>query len=290
VKPKDKTLTYQQRIDSVCQYIGEHLDEELTLDKLCQIACFSKFHFHRLFSEFMGVCVNQYIIAMRLKRASYQLVYQPEVKIIDIAFNAGFENPESFSRKFKQNFSQTPSQFRRQPLWQAWHSSLVFARKTKRSIKMKVEIVKFEETEVAVKEHRGAPQRLNHSVSEFIHWRKETGYSPVTISKTFGLAYDDPESTVPEKFRFDICGEIDKAVPNNEYGIVNKTIPAGRCAKVRHYGSHDDMGNTIRALYSDWLLQNGEQLRNFPCYFHYVNLFPQVDEHELITDIYLPIE
>jgi len=290
VKTKNKLLTYQQRIDSVCQYISQHLDEELALGELCQIACFSKFHFHRLFSEFMGINVNQYIIAMRLKRASYQLVYQPELKVIDIAYKAGFENPESFSRIFKQKFLQTPSQFRREPQWQTWHARLVFSPNTIRLLNMNVEIVEFEEIEVAVKEHRGSPKRLNYSVSEFIDWRKATSYSPVATSKTFGVAYDDPENTTPDKFRFDICGEVDKAVPENDYGIVNKIIPAGRCAKVRHYGSHDEMDKTVRALYRDWVIKSGEQLRDFPCYFHYINLFPQVDEHELITDIYLPIE
>jgi len=46
----------------------------------------------------------------------------------------------------------------------------------------------------------------------------------------------------------------------------------------------------VRYLYGVWLPASGEELRDFPCFFHYVNLFPYVAEHELVTDIYLPLK
>jgi len=38
------------------------------------------------------------------------------------------------------------------------------------------------------------------------------------------------------------------------------------------------------------LPDSGEELRDYPCYFRYVNLLPEVDECDLITEIYLPIK
>ncbi len=61
---------------------------------------------------------------MRLKRASYRLAFNPLEKIIDIALDAGFQNPESFSRAFKQSFGLTPSQFRKQPAWINWYQRI----------------------------------------------------------------------------------------------------------------------------------------------------------------------
>ena len=155
---------------------------------------------------------------------------------------------------------------------------------------MDVKIVQFSATPIAVLEHRGSPKLLNDSVSRFIDWRKQSGLSPVRTSHTYGLAYDDPNTSDPEAFRFDICGSVKTAVPENSHGVLNKTIPAGRCASLRHLGSHDDIGTSVYYLYRQWLPESGEELRDFPCFFHYLNLITDVDEHELITDIYLPLK
>ena len=155
---------------------------------------------------------------------------------------------------------------------------------------MGVNIVEFEHTLVAVLEHRGASERVNDTARKFIEWRKHSGLSPVDCSRTFGIAYDDPEVAEPEDFRFDICGSVTEPIAENPYGIVNKMIPAGRCAVVRHYGSTDRISDSAYYLYREWLPQSGEELRDFPLFFHYLKLMPDTPEHELITDIYLPLK
>ena len=155
---------------------------------------------------------------------------------------------------------------------------------------MEVKIIEVEETKVAVLEHKGPPALINDSVGIFIEWRKASGLSPVRSSKSFGIAYDNPDTTDPEQFRFDICGAVSEDVPANPQGVVNKTIPHGRCAVIRHHGSHDRIGTCAYYLYRDWLPESGEDLRDFPLYFHYLNLLPETPEHELITDIYLPLK
>ena len=280
---------YAEKFNRVFDYIDRHLGEELSVERLSQVANFSKFHFHRQFSEYAGITVFRYIRLMRLKRASYRLVFSEQARIIDIALEAGFENPESFSRAFKNAFGQTPSQFRTSPAWQPWNEQYRIPASERKPV-MEIEIVDFETTAVAALEHRGAPERVNDSARLFIEWRKASRLSPVKTSKTFGIAYDNPETTEPEKFRFDICGSVTAAVPVNPQGVMNKVIPAGRCAVVRHFGSHDKMGENIYYLYREWLPESGEELRDFPLFFHYLNLMPETPEHELVTDIYLPLK
>ena len=283
------TESYQARLERVFDHIDRHLDEALGLDELSRLANFSKFHFHRLFSAHAGLGVVRYIQLKRLKRASYRLVFEERLRIIDIALEAGFENPESFSRAFKRNFGQTPSQFRRAPAWQPWTEQTRLPSR-ERMQTMQVKIIDFEETPVAVLEHRGSPALVNDSARQFIAWRKSTGLSPVASSRTFGIAYDDPETTEAEHFRFDICGSVQQPVPENPQGVINKLIPGGRCAVVRHLGSHDHIGESAWYLYREWLPQSGEELRDFPLFFHYVNLIPDTPEHELVTDIHLPLK
>ena len=280
---------YAQRFNKVFDYIDTHLDEDLSVERLGQVANFSKFHFHRQFCEYAGISVSKYVLLMRLRRASYRLVFSSHTRILDIALEAGFENPESFSRAFKHAYGQTPSQFRENPAWQPWH--LHYRAPTReRKTPMKVDIIDFAETTVAALEHRGAPEQVNDSARIFIEWRKTSGLSPVKSSKTYGIAYDDPATTAPEHFRFDICGTVAAIVPSNPQGVINKVIPGGRCAVVRHVGAHHNIGDTAYYLYREWLPNSGEELRDFPLFFHYLNLIPDTPEHELLTDIHLPIK
>lgn len=281
--------TYPERFGKVLDYIDRHLDEDLSVERLSQVANFSKFHFHRVFSSHTGINVYRYVQLMRLKRASYRLVFGSDVRIIDIALDAGFENSESFSRSFKRVFDQTPSQFRKSPAWKPWWAQFHIPI-AKRPQNMNVTIIDFEETQIATFEHRGDHELLNDSVMRFIEWRKESGLSPVQSSRTFGIAYDNPHTTEPDEFRFDICGSVHEAIPDNRFGVVNRAIPAGRCARLRHLGSHQGIGADAIYLYRDWLPESGETLRDFPLFFHYLNLITDVEEHELITDLYLPLQ
>jgi len=280
---------YAEKFNRVFDYIDRHLEEDLTVELLSQVAYFSKFHFHRQFTEYCGISVYRYIQLMRLKRASYRLVFKSLDRIIEIALDAGFENPESFSRAFKNTFGQTPSEFRKTPKWKPWNERYkIPARERKQD--MEVKIVTFEQTKVAVLEHRGAAELVNDSAKIFIEWRKESGLSPVQSSGTFGIAYDNPETTEPDNFRFDICGSVTDDVPDNAQGVINKVIPGGRCAVIRHLGAHDRIGDCAYYLYRDWLPESGEELRDFPLYFRYLNLMPDTPEHELVTDVYLPLK
>jgi len=45
----------------------------------------------------------------------------------------------------------------------------------------------------------------------------------------------------------------------------------------------------VAPLFTEWLPASGETLGDFPLFFHYVNVGPDVAEHEMITDVYLPL-
>src|ERR1700733_11484323 len=116
-------MNYHQRLKKIIEYIGQHLDEELSLESLSDIFHISKFHFHRLFTAFTGLSLQQYIRWLRLKRAAHQLIVNKDQSIINIAINAGFESHEAFSRAFKKACGFTPSQYRRNSSWSHWEKS-----------------------------------------------------------------------------------------------------------------------------------------------------------------------
>ncbi|WP_375748162.1 GyrI-like domain-containing protein [Vibrio sp. HN007] len=282
-------LRHERQVVKVCNFIDRNLDEELCLTQLSNIAATSKYHFHRIFKSFMGVSTMQYILLARMKRASFRLAFEQKYSITDIAFEAHFESLEAFSRAFSRTFGQSPTQFRNQPEWRFWHSKYSFQAPITGENIMNVQIVDFEKKEVAMITHIGSPQLVYETVAKFISWRKSTGLSPIKTSETFGIPHSDPSDSPEDEFEFDICGSHKGDVPTNDYGIKSGIIPSGRCALVTHKGSHDTIGDSVQYLYKVWLPESGENVRDFPCFFRYLNFVHDVDECDLATEVYLPI-
>jgi AraC family transcriptional regulator len=292
--PLNDASRYHARVRKVLEYIDTHLDDALDVETLAGVAAFSKFHFHRQFSELLGLGVARYVQLRRLKRASYALAFRGEQHIVEIALASGYDGPEAFARAFKKSIGQSPSGFRKQPQWEPWHAAFEPLRDS-RSKHMsaahpagEVSIVRTKDIRVAVLEHRGDPRLIGDSIRKFIAWRKEARLPPAK-NATYNIIYDDPETTRPAEFRFDLCVSTGRDISANTHGIVARVIPGGRCALLRHTGSDDTLGNTVRYLYADWLPQSGEELRDFPAYLRRLKFFPDVPEHEAVTEVFLPL-
>jgi AraC family transcriptional regulator len=282
-------LAYSTRFNAVLAYIDANLEGDLSVSTLSQVANFSVFHFHRQFSAFVGVPVSRYVQLMRLRQSAHRLATQPDHSILDAASDAGFESPEAFSRAFRRDFGMAPSAFRKQPNWQIWNAVFAIPHFS-RSVIMHTKIVEFPAVRVAALEHCGPPELVQQSVSKFIEWRMRSGQSPVASSRSFGIPYGNPDTTPPEDFRFDICGEIHEPVAPNTFGVREIIIPGGRCVVVRHTGSPDHIGESIYPIYRDWLPASGEELRDHPLFFHYLSVFPQTPQDQWQTDVYVPLK
>ena len=277
------------RVWRVMDYIERHLDSKLSVTQLGLIAHLSKYHFHRQLSAHVGVSASKLIQLLRLKRASRSLVFSDAVSITNIALDSGFANAESFTRAFKQAFGQSPSAFRRHPQWTQWRAQYAFIARVnaQRGCMSSVEIVDFPETKVAALEHRGAAADTYNTTRRFIEWRRANGVLPAT-SRTYGIHYTR-EDAPPSEYRLDICASVESDVLPNPQGVVTKVIPKLRCARMRHLGSRENVA-CAAYLYNEWLPTSGESLGDYPFIFHYVNVGPDVRDHDMITDVYLPLK
>ncbi|WP_411379576.1 GyrI-like domain-containing protein [Pseudomonas sp. MPB26] len=282
-------LAYTQRFNAVLAYIDAHLEGDLSVRALSQVANFSAFHFHRQFTAFVGVPVSRYVQLMRLRRAAHCLAERADHSVLDAALGAGFDSPEAFCRAFRRAFGMTPSAFRKRPDWQVWHAVFAIPHFS-RTIIMQLHIVDFPAVTVAALEHCGPPGLVNESVRAFVEWRMHSGQSPVASSRTFGIPYSNPDTTPAHAFRFAICGEIHEPVAANAFGVRELVIPAGRCVVVRHAGSPDHIGETIYPVYRDWLPASGEELRDHPLFFHYLSAYPETPQDQWQTDVFIPLQ
>jgi AraC family transcriptional regulator len=153
---------------------------------------------------------------------------------------------------------------------------------------MNVQIVVFPETKVAAIEHFGLPALEHDTARKLIAWRLEQRLMDPLKHRSYGIHYTDPRTTHPSEHHVDFCLSIECEVGQNSFGIVNKIIPRNRCALARDIGSRYDNRAAVY-LYEKWLPESGELAGNFPIFFHYVNVGPNIPEADMITDVYLPL-
>ena len=95
------------------EFIEGHLHEDLTVAQIADATGYSLFHFMRKFNQMVHHTPYDYLMRRRLSEAAKTLV-RSDLRIIDIAFDHGFKDQETFSRVFRRMFQMTPSQCRKQ--------------------------------------------------------------------------------------------------------------------------------------------------------------------------------
>jgi len=103
---------YAARFNRVVDHIQAHLAETMDLETLAGVACFSPYHFHRLFHGWMGETIHAFIFRLRVERAAAQLVYNPGKTITEIALDCGFSSSSTFARAFRTFHGVSASQWR----------------------------------------------------------------------------------------------------------------------------------------------------------------------------------
>jgi AraC-like DNA-binding protein len=99
------------RCRRVTEYIGEHLDHDLTLAQLGAVVCMSPYHFARLFRRSTGVSPHRFVVRARIDRAT-TLLAAPELSFARISRAVGFRTPSHFSTVFRRITGITPGAYR----------------------------------------------------------------------------------------------------------------------------------------------------------------------------------
>ena len=95
-------------------YIGQHLNEPITLRELANCAGYSPFHCDRVFKELIGRSPFEYIRSLRLTQAALRL-RDFRVKVVDVALDFVFDSHEGFTRAFSKEFGITPYRYSKNP-------------------------------------------------------------------------------------------------------------------------------------------------------------------------------
>ena len=104
---------YKKRIVKTIQYIDNHIDSDLSLEKVSEISAYSPFHFHRIFKLATGETLQSYIIRKKIEKSALHLAMHKNMEIKEIYWNLGFSNHSAFCKTFKKYYGVPPTEFRR---------------------------------------------------------------------------------------------------------------------------------------------------------------------------------
>ncbi|EPR09493.1 AraC family transcriptional regulator [Ruminiclostridium papyrosolvens] len=135
------------RMNNAMDYIEGNLADEISYEKVAQIACCSTYHFQRMFSYITNVPLSEYIRRRRLTLAAFEL-QTSDIKVIDTAIKYGYESPEAFSRAFKNLHGVMPSSARDMGISLKAYPRMTFSISIKGDIKMDYRIEKREPFEM----------------------------------------------------------------------------------------------------------------------------------------------
>ncbi|WP_419778850.1 AraC family transcriptional regulator [Maridesulfovibrio sp.] len=273
---------YAERMSHVLEYIQANLDDPMSLDELAQIACFSPYHFHRIFSGMVGESVKSYIKRLRLERAAVTLKRR-ELSVTDIAFDAGFLTHESFTRAFSNMFGVSPQVFRKTNQSNIEHARVVFWKE----VSMDVKVVELKDMNVAYVRHNGPYEECKPAWENLCEWAGGNGILKPS-ARFLSLCHDDPKITPREKIRHDACMEIDPAI-EVAAPVAKKTIEAGCYAVTVHKGSYMNLAETYAMLCGQWAPQNGFEVDAKASIQIYLNNYNTTPAEDLLTEVYVPL-
>jgi AraC family transcriptional regulator len=93
-------------------WIEAHLFEPMTVKSIADQAGYSASRFSRGFTRLQGESVMSYVRGRRLEAAIGRLLAEPDLRIVDLAFDSGFDSQEAFTRAFVRAFGHPPGRLR----------------------------------------------------------------------------------------------------------------------------------------------------------------------------------
>jgi AraC family transcriptional regulator len=312
---------YAARIHRVVDFVERHLDRAFTLDELARIACFSPFHFHRVFTAFTGEPLYQFILRLRLERAASQLLQNPGKSVTAVALDCGFGSPAAFARAFRRAFGTTATAWRR--------ASRKECEALRKEGKDRPSLFAYDRPMAAATDAGGAPKRRKAmttgamTVKEAQQVRIET-LAPTAVAyirhvgpyagdaalfgRLFGrlcgwagprgllgpstrmltIYHDNPQITEEEKLRISVCATVPPGTAaEGEVGVMQ--IDGGKYAVASFELDPGEYGAAWNWLMGTWLPSSGCQPDDRPCFEMYLNDPKTHPAHKHIVEIWEPV-
>jgi AraC family transcriptional regulator len=279
--PKNKTtpLDYADRINRAINFVLNNMDRPIRLEQVARVACFSPFHFHRIFRSLIGESLNEFVKRIRLERALAMMSRKTwktkrHLSLTDIAFATGFNSSSDFARSFKQRYGVPPSRFdvasyraNRREEWQIEVNGPAEAKLLDRlkpgtnPDNFAVHLRRLPARGVAYVRVLNcfSPGAVFKVASRLVRWAEARGLAD---GQWLGYMWDDPEITASNLCRYDVAVEVNDVPSDPEVSYLR--FPAMEVAEVKICGSIELELRALDWLYGTWLPQSGHVPADHP--------------------------
>lgn len=293
----DKKMDYFIRIQTAIQFIENNLQEELKITEIAAKACFSAFHFQRLFQAISGFTVHEYIRKRRLSEAA-ALLRETNRSILEIAVSFQYGSQEAFTRAFESYFGMTPAKFRKAETidinQQQQINFLDYQKRIKGEMNMnKPEIIHLDKIKIIGYEYK---TNLNddtyfEDIPRFYdHFGRNEYYMRIPGKAAPNMAYGIACNFQDDgHFSFIVGEEVHQFSEELESGFVNFEIPEGKYAEFKVNGPADLVQNTRKYIYGTWLPNSNYERREGPD-FEITDVCNSSFPNGMIMKIYIPLK
>jgi AraC family transcriptional regulator len=271
-KNGSKSLDYVDRVNRAIDFILRNLDQPLQLEVVARAACFSPFHFHRIFRSLVGESLSEFVKRLRLERAVSLMSQKSwatsrQHSLTDIALACGFDSSSDFSRCFKQRYEVAPSRFdvdsfrrKRRKNWQAAVADpedrhrLNRLKPGKNPDGFEVQLRRLPPRSVAyirvADSYRDG--EVIKAIQSLMEWAEPRGLAE---GQWLGYMWDNPEITPHEKCRYDVGLVVPEITPRGEVSRIE--FPAMQVAEIEIRGNIQLELRALDWLYATWLPSSG---------------------------------
>lgn len=266
--PKLANFDYVYRVNRAVDHVTRNLDQPLRLEEVAKTACFSSYHFHRIFRALMGETLAAFVKRVRLERSVYLLSHRNGATLTEIGLACGFSSSSDFSRSFRGQYGVAPSRFDVEGFRLSGRKALEVAstppgerHKLKRLPAGKnpdgfaVNLRELPARRVAyIRVHR--PYEGDHVVQalkRLLAWAEARGLAD---GQWLGYQWEDPEIVPLEKCRYDAAVEVPATVTADGEVSIN-TFPPCLIAEIEIAGSIEVELRALDWLYRTWLPNSG---------------------------------
>lgn len=279
---KSAWARYEARLRRVSAHIHDHLDDDLDMERLAEIACLSPWHWHRIYRAVHGETAAATVRRLRLHRAAGELA-QGSAPIARIAERAGYPNIRSFTRTFREAYGQTPAAFRNK----GGHAPYQHATEQGNTIMFNVEIRQQPQTRLIGLPHQGPYMEIGRTYTQL--WellRTRSLFAPGMIG--IAVYYDDPQITPEAELRsfaaVSVPEDVEAAPP-----LIERHLAGGEHAVLTFKGSYAGLHAAYDWLFRTWLPGSGREVNEAPAHEVYLNNPADTPPAELLTEIRLPL-
>lgn len=275
-------------------FIENNLFEPIAACDVAKACSYSYYHFHRYFQAVMGETIGSYIRTRRLTQAAWDLVHS-EKKIIDIGVSLYFETAESFTRAFKDRYSMTPTDYRKngldvlignRPPAQIFQNTLyTYTDLTPQIVTISEIYIMGIGFKTTINGNESIPmwQLFNQRIPD-----------PFINNKRFGIfeagenCSSDIFNTHSETTAF-VGIEFPKEQPIPE-DMQRKILCGGKYARFIHTGRVKNLMQTYHYIWGVWFPKSGYELDNRDDFECYTERFTGEDMEDSEIEIYFPIK